>query len=93
MILLALIVLAAAVAFALVPVRATAVEYIAVGREPQAVNCGSWPFSRTRWSGDAGCDRARTRRIPMVMYVTLASVPIAAAGAVLMVASRKRPHG
>jgi hypothetical protein len=89
---LALIVFAASVALALVPVRATAVEYVVEARGPQVVNCGSWPFSRTRWSGDAGCDRARTRRIPMVMYVALASVPIAAAGAVLMVASRNRAH-
>jgi hypothetical protein len=89
---LALVVFGTSVAFALVPVRATAVEYVVEGRGPQVVNCGSFPF-RTQWSGDAGCDRARTRRITWMMCLAMASVPFAGLGAVLMVASRDRPHG
>ena len=92
LLLVALTVFGGSLALALVPVRATAAEYVAEGREPQVVNCGSFPF-RTRWSGDAGCDRARTRRITWMMYLATASVPVAGVGAVLMVASRNRPHG
>ncbi len=86
---LALIVFASSFALALVPVRATAVEYLVDQSEPQVVNCGSFPF-RTQWSGDAGCDRARTRRLALVMYLAVASVAIGAAGAVLLVISRAR---
>lgn len=89
---LALALFAGSVVLALVPVRATAVEYVVEGRGPQVVNCGSFGF-RTQWSGDAGCDRARTKRITLMMIAVLASVPVAWVGAVLMVASRKRPHG
>ncbi len=92
LLLLALVIFAVSVALALVPVRATAVEYVAEGRGRQVVSCGSFPF-RTQWSGDAGCDRARTRRITLMMYAAMASIPVAGAGAVLMLASRNRSPG
>jgi hypothetical protein len=77
-----------AVVLALVPVRATPVEYIV---EPgvKAVDCGSFPF-RTEWSGDAGCDKARTNRIRLWGPLVLASMPIGLVGAVARVASRNR---
>ena len=78
----------AAVVLALVPVRATPAEYV-VDPGVKVVDCGSFPF-RTEWSGDAGCDKARTNRISLWGPLVLASTPIAFAGAVLRLASRNR---
>jgi hypothetical protein len=78
----------AAVVLALVPVRATPVEYV-VDPGVKVVDCGSFPF-RTKWSGDAGCDRARTKRISLWAQLVLASIPIGLVGAVLRLASRSR---
>ncbi len=80
--------LVAAVVLALVPVRATPVEYV-VDSDVKVVDCGSFPF-RTKWSGDAGCDKARTKRISLWAQLVLASIPIGLAGAVLRLASRNR---
>lgn len=77
-----------AVVLAFVPVRATPVEYV-VGPGVKVVDCGSFPF-RTEWSGDAGCDKARTRRISLWAPLLLASIPIGLVGAVLLLASRNR---
>ena len=77
-----------AVVLALVPVRATPVEYV-VDSGVKVVDCGSFPF-RTKWSGDAGCDKARTKRISLWAQLVLASIPIGLAGAVLRLASRNR---
>jgi hypothetical protein len=75
---------------ALVPVRATAVEYVR-NSDANVVNCGSVPF-RTKWSGDAGCDRARTKRISRIAAYLFVAIPIGLVGAVLLAASRKRPE-
>jgi hypothetical protein len=88
--LVAFTLLMAAVAVALVPVRATPVEYVA-DRGATSVDCGSFPF-RTEWSGDAGCDKARSRRLRLSAPFVLASAPIGLAGAVLLLASRHRQH-
>ena len=84
----ALMLFASSVLLALIPVRATAVEYTREGEGPKVVNCGSFPF-RTKWSGDAGCDRARTRRLTPVMIMVLASGAIASVGLVLYVGGRR----
>ena len=84
----ALMLFASSVLLALIPVRATAVEYTREGEGPKVVNCGSFPF-RTKWSGDAGCDRARTRRLTPVMIMVLASGAIASVGIVLYVGGRR----
>ena len=78
----------AAVVLALVPVRATPVEYVA---DPgvKVVDCGSFPL-RTEWSGDAGCDKARTNRIRLWAPLLLASMPIGLVATVALVASRHR---
>jgi hypothetical protein len=82
----------AAVVLALVPVRATPVEYVADrGAGANAVDCGSFPF-RTEWSGDAACDKARSKRIRVWAPFVLASTPIGLVGAVLLLASRHRQH-
>ena len=78
----------AAVVLALVPVRATPAEYV-VDPGVKVVDCGSFPF-RTEWSGDAGCDKARTNRISLWAPLVLASIPFGLVGAVLLVASRNR---
>jgi hypothetical protein len=78
----------AAVVLALVPVRATPVEY-ATDPGAKLVDCGSFPF-RTEWSGDAGCDKARTKRIRLWAPFVLASIPIGLVGEVLLLASRSR---
>ena len=84
----ALILFASSVLLALIPVRATAVEYTREGEPPMVVNCGSFPF-RTKWSGDAGCDKARTRRIPQVMIMVLASGAVVSLGIVLYLGGRR----
>jgi hypothetical protein len=78
----------AAVVLGLVPVQARPVEYV---REPgvKVVDCGSFPF-RTKWSGDAGCDKARTNRISLWAPLVLASIPIGLAGAGLLMTSRNQ---
>jgi hypothetical protein len=81
----ALVAFAGSVLSALIPVQATAVEYVRETEAPKVVNCGSFPF-RTEWSGDAGCDKARTRRLTQVMMVTLASGAIAFVGISLCIA-------
>lgn len=92
------VILAAIVAFvgsvllALIPVRATAVEYVRETEAPKVVNCGSFPF-RTEWSGDAGCDKARTRRLSQTMMIMLASGAIAFVGISLYVGGRRSPQG
>jgi hypothetical protein len=78
----------AVVVLALVPVQARPVEYV-LDPGVNVVDCGSFPF-RTKWSGDAGCDKARTSRISLWAPLVLASIPIGLAGAVLLVASRNR---
>ena len=88
--LMALVPFVTAVVLALVPVRATAVEYVR-DSDTKVVNCGSIPF-RTEWSGDAGCDRARTDQISRMTPFVLASIPIAWVGVVLKVATRNRPE-
>lgn len=85
----ALILFASSVLLALIPVRATAVEYTREGQPPMVVNCGSFPFRRTEWSGDAGCDKARTRRIPQVMIMVLASGAVVSLGMVLYLGGRR----
>jgi hypothetical protein len=78
----------AEVVLALVPVRATPVEYV-VDPGAKVVDCGSFAF-RTEWSGDAGCDKARKNRIRLWAPLVLASMPIGSVGAVALVASRNR---
>lgn len=85
----ALVAFVGAVLFALVPVRATAVEYVQQAGAATRVDCGSFPF-RTEWSGDSGCDKARTRRLTQVMMVVLGSGAIAVVGVGLYVAGRPR---
>ena len=75
---------AGAVLLALIPVRATAVEYVGESRRGAQVGCGSLPV-RTQWSGDAGCDEARTRRIAQSMAVGVVSVASALVGVGLSV--------
>lgn len=74
-----------AVLLALIPVRATAVEYV---RESTQVSCGSFPV-RTQWSGDAGCDKARTRRITQFMSMGAISMAIALVGVGLHIAANR----
>ena len=88
--LLAATLFVAAVVLALVPVRATPVEYL-VDARVKVVDCGSYPF-RTEWSGDSGCDEARTKRISLWAALVLASIPIGSVGAGLLLASRNRQH-
>lgn len=78
----------AAAVLALVPVRATPVDYV-VDSGVKTVDCGSFPF-RTEWSGDAGCDKARTTRIRLWAPLVLASIPIGLVGAALLLANRNR---
>lgn len=87
-ILVAAMLFVAAVVLALVPVRATPAEYV-VDAGVKVVDCGSFPF-RTEWSGDAGCDKARTNRISLLAPLVFASIPFGSVGAVLLVASRNR---
>ncbi len=74
---------------ALVPVRATAVEYATESERGTQVSCGSFP-TRTEWSGDAGCDEARTRRITQLMGLGVASVALALVGVGLYVGDRRQ---
>lgn len=76
-----------AAVLALVPVRARPAEYV-VDPGVKVVDCGSFPF-RTEWSGDAGCDKARTNRISLWAPLILASIPIGLVGAVLRVARNR----
>lgn len=88
----ALILFAGSVLLALVPVKATAVEYTRENEASKVVNCGSFPV-RTEWSGDAGCDKARTSRLTQVMVMIIASGAVASVGVGLYVAGRRRVLG
>jgi hypothetical protein len=90
--LVALLLFLASLVLALVPVKATAAEYLSADSEPRVVNCGSFPF-RTKWSGDAGCDRARTRRITQTGYVFIVALGVGSVGGALLVAGRRLSPG
>ena len=82
---IALLLFASAVVLGAVPTRATAVEYSDTSEE---VNCGSFG-NRTSWSGDAGCDKARTARITWMLLLLLAAVPVGVVGGGLLLVGRR----